>query len=218
MQLDWINEDTLQVQLGGPLDHEIAAQLASIQRHLLQSTQVRNCVAGFGRLQIQLTRPTTPLLDIQGLIDQALAQGIDHDQHLSEFVIPTCYDPELGPDLISLAEAIGLEPSELIDRHAQRSYRVLATGFCPGFGYMGETHPSLHVPRRTTPRLNVPAGSVAIAENQTVVYPQTSPGGWHLIGQTRIDLINTSTRGMQAQLQLGRRVRFEPIDRAHFER
>lgn len=208
MTLEWINEDTLQARLGEPLDADTAVQLAQIQQALLDTPWVRNCVAGFGVVQIQLASPHITEADIQPLIERALTHPIDNTKLATECVIPTCYDPELGPDLLELCNTLEMEPNALIELHANRIYRVLATGFCPGFGYMGETDPRLHLPRKSTPRLNVPAGSVAIAENQTVVYPQASPGGWHLIGQTSLKLVD--------QLQLGRRVRFEPVNRAHF--
>jgi KipI family sensor histidine kinase inhibitor len=89
-----------------------------------------------------------------------------------------------GPDLAAVAERAGLGVDEVIERHSAREYYVYAVGFTPGLAFMGELDPALRLPRRDTPRARVEAGSVAIANRQTTVYPVASPGGWHLLGRT----------------------------------
>ena len=75
-------------------------------------------------------------------------------------------------------------------RHAAGEYRVLMMGFAPGHAYMGGLDPKLAVPRRASPRAVVPAGSVAIANEQTVVYPYAISGGWNVIGRTPLVLFD----------------------------
>jgi 5-oxoprolinase (ATP-hydrolysing) subunit B len=118
--------------------------------------------------------------------------------------IPVVYD---GPDLAEVAEATGLDVAQVIDRHRQREYQVAVLGFVPGFAYLTELDPALVLPRRSTPRPRVPAGSVAIAGGQTGIYPAATPGGWHLIGRTAIRLFDP-TREPAALLAVGDRVRF----------
>ncbi len=101
--------------------------------------------------------------------------------------IPTRYD---GPDLDLVAERTGLTRAEVVQRHAGREYTVYLLGFAPGFAYLGELDPVLRLPRRESPRVRVPAGSVAIAGGQTAVYPLTTPGGWHLLGATDLALFD----------------------------
>lgn len=120
--------------------------------------------------------------------------------------IPTRYD---GPDLAQVAADTGLSESEVIRRHSQIEYRVYLLGFAPGFAYLGELDPALVIPRRSTPRTRVPAGSVAIAGAQTGVYPLATPGGWHLIGTTSLRMFDPA-REPAALLRVGDRVRFEP--------
>lgn len=94
------------------------------------------------------------------------------------------YGRDDGPDLLAVAEATGLTPAQVVEAHASATYRVLFLGFAPGFAYLGALPPELVIPRRASPRVQVPAGSVAIAGSYTAVYPIDSPGGWHLIGMT----------------------------------
>jgi 5-oxoprolinase (ATP-hydrolysing) subunit B len=122
-------------------------------------------------------------------------------------VIPTRYD---GADLDEVAERTGIARDEIIRRHVEREYRVLALGFLPGWAYLGPLDPALSLPRRATPRTRVPAGSVAIMGAQTGVYPRVSPGGWHLIGSTSVVLFDAS-RESPSLFRAGDRVRFVAI-------
>ena len=98
--------------------------------------------------------------------------------------IPVSYGGPFGPDLGDVASTAGVSEEDLISLHSAPVYRVFMLGFSPGFAYMGPVAPAIALPRRTTPRTRVPAGSVAIAGQQTGIYPSDSPGGWHLIGRT----------------------------------
>ncbi|MES3007698.1 MAG: 5-oxoprolinase subunit PxpB [Pseudomonadota bacterium] len=121
--------------------------------------------------------------------------------------IPVTYGGEAGPDLQTVAAHTGLSGDAIIARHSAGLYRVFCLGFQPGFAYLGGLDPALAIPRRATPRLSIPAGSVAIGGNQTAVYPSASPGGWHIIGRTALMLFDPS-REQPALLIAGDTVRF----------
>jgi KipI family sensor histidine kinase inhibitor len=123
--------------------------------------------------------------------------------------IPVRYGGEAGPDLDAVAQSLGCSPASVIERHAAAAYRVLFLGFCPGFGYLGPLAPDLLVSRRASPRVRVPAGSVAIAGPHTAVYPVESPGGWQILGRTGLELWNPA-RPRPALLVPGALVRFVP--------
>jgi inhibitor of KinA len=104
--------------------------------------------------------------------------------------IPVRYGGEEGPDLPFVAGTHNLAIEEAVRRHAGRDYHVYMMGFTPGFAYLGMLDETLATPRLERPRLHVPAGSVAIADRQTGVYPIDSPGGWRLIGRTTLPLFD----------------------------
>jgi inhibitor of KinA len=108
-----------------------------------------------------------------------------------------------------------VSPDEVASLHAAAEYRVLMMGFAPGHAYMGGLDPKLTIPRRASPRAVVPAGSVAIANEQTVVYPYAISGGWNVIGRTPMTLFDAS-RPRPSLLWPGDRVRFRAITRAEF--
>lgn len=130
--------------------------------------------------------------------------------------VPVCYDPELAPDLVPVAQQLGLSLNELVALHSQNTYQVCFLGFLPGFPYMATTPPALRLPRQATPRTKVPAGSVGLAEWQTGIYPLEAPGGWQIIGRTPWVIFDPS-REHPCLFQAGDQVVFEPIDRAAFD-
>ncbi|MGW2212975.1 5-oxoprolinase subunit B family protein [Streptomyces sp. NPDC001781] len=115
-----------------------------------------------------------------------------------------------GPDLAQVAAHWGVPVREVADLHAGTEFTVAFCGFAPGFGYLTGLPERRCVPRRSTPRTAVPAGSVALAGPYTGVYPRSSPGGWQLIGRTDAVLWDTA-REPAALLAPGTRVRFVPV-------
>lgn len=130
--------------------------------------------------------------------------------------IPVAYGGEFGPDLGEVAHRCRLSEKDVIAQHSGRDYRCYMIGFMPGFPYLGELPEELRLPRRETPRVRVPAGSVAIAEAQTGIYPRESPGGWHLIGRVPLPLFDPES-DPPVLISAGESVRFVPIDRAEYE-
>lgn len=158
--------------------------------------------------QHSLAARLTPLLELW----MAEPDGTQPQARLHR--LPICYD---GEDLLAVAHACGLTSAKVIELHAAGEYRVEAIGFAPGFAYLGELDPHLALPRRDTPRLRVPAGSLAIAERQTAIYPQASPGGWHLIGRCPLQLFD-ARQVPPCPLAVGDRVCFFAIDAHEFAR
>jgi KipI family sensor histidine kinase inhibitor len=123
--------------------------------------------------------------------------------------IRVAYGGADGPDLAEVARRTGRSETDVVALHAGREYRVFLVGFVPGFPYLGILPDELVLPRRATPRIRVPAGSVAIAGRQTGIYPLATPGGWHIVGRTDAPLWDV-TRSSPALLEPGARVRFVP--------
>lgn len=121
--------------------------------------------------------------------------------------IPTTYD---GPDLAETAERSQLSVEEVIALHAGREYTAYFLGFLPGTAYCGRLDPRIVAPRLERPRERVPAGSVAIADGQTIVYPLASPGGWRLIGRTDLAMFDPGADD-PVRIRAGDHVRFVPL-------
>ena len=155
-----------------------------------------------------------------GLIEQLkiLAEGLEGveipDREVVE--IPVVYGGEYGPDLGIVAQLNSLSEDEVIKRHSEAEYPIYMLGFVAGFPYLGGMDKSIAAPRKQTPRLKIPAGSVGIAGQQTGIYSVESPGGWQIIGRTPLKLYDAD-REKTILLRAGQSIRFKPITEAEYE-
>lgn len=131
--------------------------------------------------------------------------------------IPVCYGGELGPDLAYVAEYNNLTADEVIEIHSRGEYLVYMIGFAPGFPYLGGMSEKISAPRRKSPRMLIPEGSVGIAGLQTGVYPIGTPGGWQLIGRTPLELFRPK-QYPPSLLQSGDIVKFYPISYREYKK
>jgi KipI family sensor histidine kinase inhibitor len=158
-----------------------------------------------------------PLEAAAALVKDCLAKRLPNLDDLARTVeVPVCYDIDLAPDLAEVAERCKLKVEDAIQRHCASPHRVLMVGFAPGHPYIGGLDEKLSVPRRTTPRPLVMAGSIAIANAQSVVYPFPISGGWNIIGRTPLRIFD-ATREPPALMAPGDRVKFIAIRREKFD-
>jgi len=164
----------------------------------------RSVAVYYDPLRIDFSR-LNDLLSLEA--PEADREEVDRRERRSPVRIPVTYGGVDGPDLAEVAAFAKIPEAEVIARHSGRVYRVFMMGFLPGFPYLGTVDPAIAAPRRPTPRLRVPAGSVGIAGAQTGIYPVDSPGGWQLIGRTPLRLFDRS-RANPFLLEPGDKVEF----------
>ena len=178
------------------------------------------CVPGMANLLLVYDATTTTA-------DQLMTQvanipprqlGKDSQTQPSRVIdMPCCYEGEFAPDLATSATSLGISEAQLISRHTECMFEVAMMGFLPGLAYMVGLDESLALPRRDSPRQRVPEGSVGIVQNQTTIYPLTSPGGWNLIGRVPRRLF-APDRSDPILLRPADRVKFHAISRTEYDR
>jgi inhibitor of KinA len=177
---------------------------------------VTDVVVGYRSVMVYID----PLSDAPNRIEarlQEIASTVSSDDGApGTFVdVPVCYDGPYGPDLGDVAAFGKCSIEDVISLHLALEYRVFVVGFVPGFAYMASVDPRIAAPRRTSPRLRVPAGSVAVAAGQTGVYPAETPGGWSLIGRCPIKPYDADRRE-PFLFHPGDRVRFHRISESAY--
>ena len=206
------------VEFGDCVDRDLSARVLRLASLVdaARLTGVQETVPTYRSLMVlhdPLTIDTDTLISkLEALL--AIAPGAAGETKL--WRIPACYAADHAPDLADVARRTGLSEREVVKLHSETVFHVYMLGFVPGFPYMGDLPAALQLPRRTDPRVKVPAGSIAIAAGQTAVYPLESPGGWHLIGATPARLFD-QRESQPALLSPGDKVRFDPIDRPAFD-
>jgi len=130
-------------------------------------------------------------------------------------IIDVYYGSEVGFDLEDISKKTSLSISEIVSIHSNKLYDVYAIGFLPGFAYLGNVDKKIAMPRLSSPRKTIPKGSLALADTQTAIYPQNSPGGWNIIGKTAMELFDKKLDTL-SPLSVGNKVKFNPITKDEF--
>jgi len=141
----------------------------------------------------------------------AQVRSVQLEEAQREHILPVCYGSGHGEDLERAAQILGFSSQSVIKMHSSAIYQVVSVGFSPGFAYLAGLPAELQLPRLEKPRPRVPAGSVAMAEDRTAVYPHATAGGWLLIGRCSTRLFNPHS-DHPALLRVGDRVRFKPVE------
>lgn len=173
------------IELPERIDASINSRAIRIAKEVERSgVRATDVVVGYRSVMVYVDPLSDDAASVERRLQEiaaATAQGEDTHGRLVE--VPVCYDGPHGPDLADVAAFGQCSIDEVIERHLALEYRVFVVGFVPGFAYMASVDPKIAAPRRSSPRLKVPAGSVAVAAGQTGVYPAETPGGWSIIGR-----------------------------------
>ncbi len=224
MRVDAVSENAMLLEFGDVISEALVPVIMAVQRRieaelsdvvidLIPSYTTMLCVYDYNKVDTQWMADA-----LQKLTRQV---NVETERRLSgsRVDIPVWYDPEVGYDLETLADAKGLSVQAIADIHCAKEYLVFTIGFNPGFAFLGKVDDAIAMPRLSSPRAAVARGSVGIADTQTAVYPMQSPGGWNIIGRSPQRMFDRSRGDRCASLlRVGDRVRFRAIDRQEFDR
>ncbi len=208
----YAGERGLLIEFGQDINPEINARVRAMAAALEKNTPmgVTEIIPAYRSLLLTfdplLTHPERIKTKVKS-IDNILKIDIESSRVVK---IPVCYSKEYGPDMENVKDSSGLNAQEIIKLHSQPEYLIYMIGFTPGFAFLGGLNRDLFTPRLETPRMAVPEGSVGIANNQTGMYPITSPGGWQIIGRTPLKLF-APHREKPFLYKAGDKIKFFPI-------
>jgi len=192
-----LGDSALTIEFGNDIDKDLVLKVASMDDCLTKAKEngslngvvetiptFRSLTVVFDPVLISKKTLKSQIMDLLKSFDMTASP------ESNRWLLPVLYGGEYGPDLETVAECKNLTAERVIELHTSQLYTVYMIGFLPGFPFMGDVVPEIHMPRRTEPRVIVPAGSVAITGQQTAVYPWESPGGWQLLGRCPLNLFD----------------------------
>lgn len=206
------------VELGDKINKSINKKVQVVSGRVRSLPGVTAVVPTYRSVVVHYDPLVTNHRELLDRIKSRLVSGVKAGDTGGQVVeIPTCYGEELGPDLDYVAHHHGMTVKQVVDLHSKNLYHVYMLGFLPGFPYLGGLPRRLATPRAKNPRPSVPAGSVGIGGGQTGIYPVESPGGWHIIGRTPVNLYDPG-REPPVLLKAGDKLKFIPIGRSDYYR
>jgi 5-oxoprolinase (ATP-hydrolysing) subunit B len=205
-------DQALVVEFGDAIDASLNRLVQALDHRVTAAALkgVIECVPTYRSLMIVYDPLRIRAQALRRRIEKLLPRSAEAEAEARRWTIPVAYGGPHGLDLDEVARAHGLSAEEVIALHSGAEYRVYMIGFSPGLAYLGGLPERLHTPRRASPRLRVPASSVAIGGIQAAVFSVEIPSGWHLLGRTPERMFNLR-RAEPFLLGAGDRVRFRPI-------
>ncbi len=185
MRVQPLGDTALLAELSTRLDTAINTRAIALATALKKRRDVRQAIAGYASVTVHFDPAQATHVSLAAAIKRLAAKHPPMEEPGRLHRIPVTYG---GADIEEVGERLRLSREKIIEIHSRPIYRVFLVGFVPGWAYLGPLPDELVLPRRDAPRIQVPAGSVAIAGRQTGIYPLPTPGGWHLIGRTTVKL------------------------------
>lgn len=212
------------VQFGQTIDPQLHARVVALARRIAQLRNedpvlqhICDVVPTFRSVTVHFSALDTDREVLGQRLLELAHNGQNETLQGRHWRLPACFDADMGPDLVPLAQTKGLHPRDVVERLLGSRLRVYMIGFLPGFPYMGGLPPDLAAPRLATPRQRVPAHSIAVAGEMCAVYPWDSPGGWNLLGRTPVNLFDLTHVTEPAMLAAGDTVTWYEVEKEEYQ-
>ncbi|MEX2568446.1 MAG: allophanate hydrolase subunit 1 [Cyclobacteriaceae bacterium] len=198
------------------IDPDILLDMARVRKiiEMKLANEMVNIISSYCILGLYFKSPPNKAFIQMELTEIIKDQKPGNDQERFKWTIPVCYDFEFAPDLEAYLKKKQMDIDTFIHIHSRKDYLLYFYGFLPGFMYLGGMDQRLSIPRKASPDRKIETGAVAIGGNQTGVYPGESPGGWHVIGKTPIEIFHPN-KGY-APFQIADYIHFGSINKKQF--
>ena len=219
--INQISEQSFLLDFGSEIDIEINSLVNLFAQKILNDSKkikelgIKNCTPSYNKILIQFDPLIANKFKIINYIKSIKISNIDRSNRKNIIEVPICYDDIFALDLKNISNITKLSTKEIINEHLNTIFHVYMIGFLPGYPFMGNMSNKLSLPRKTTPRIKVPKGSVGIVDKICGIYPQDSPGGWNILGRTPIDLFYKEKK-VPLLIKPGDRVKFKKISTKEF--
>ena len=210
-----ISEQAYLIDYGNTIDIETNNKVINHFRYIqnLNYNYILNIVPSFNKLLIQFN----PIYkkNILKLLKEIKFIKLENLNKIKKHDIEICYDEEYALDFKEIEKNSKIDFDSFIKLHLQTNFHVFMIGFLPGFPFLGKMKINNNIPRKISPRLKIPSGSVGIVNNLCVIYPNESPGGWNIIGKTKKKFFNFNKKNYSS-ISPGDQVRFKRVSKIDF--
>ncbi len=207
-----LGDSALTVEFGDSITPDLMAAVSRLDAALTQNRLegIIECVPTYRSLTVHFDPLRLPLSALEALITDCLAKADTEQKSQSMWRIPVCYEAPYALDKDEYEAQIGLSFDEAIKLHQQTVFTIAMFGFMPGCAYLAGLPSALHVPRRTTPRPEVPPGSIMIGGAQGLISSVAMPTGWYVIGRTPLVIFDADANPV-TPFNVGDQISFAPI-------
>ncbi len=199
------------------IDIAVSKQISAFKEAIFAYNRkaIQDCIIGYNSLTVIYNSEISDFESKKQSLEIIYLNSASTSTQSRLWKIPVCYDSCFGLDLKAISKTLNLSISEIILLHSKPVYAIHFIGFLPGFLYLGGLDSRLEIKRKTTPRINVARGAVAIGGIQTGIYPRNSSGGWNIIGKTPLSFFNLENKN-PCFASPGDKIQFIPISLEEF--
>ena len=171
---------------------------------------INNLTPSYNKLIISFDLKVTNFKEIKNEIEK-LSESETQKIINKNLEIPVCCDASFSLDIERLEKKLNLNKNEILENFFNQEFFCYMTGFIAGMPFLGDLNEKMRAQRLETPRVKVPKGSVGMTEQFANIYTFESPGGWNIIGNTPLEVFDSSKEKNPNLINPGDTVKFKQI-------
>ena len=196
------------------INTKVIRYFKSIQKANVEG--VNNLTPSYNKLIVSFDLRKTNYKDVKKKIE-SLHIDIENNLENNKLEIPICVDESFALDIKRLEEKLKISREIIYENFFKKEFFCYMTGFIAGMPFLGDLDNNMRAKRLETPRVKVPKGSVGLTEQFANIYTFESPGGWNIIGNTPLNVFNSSNEKKPNLINPGDTVVFKEITKNKFE-
>ena len=202
------------IEVNKQINSEVIKYFNTIKEKNIEG--INNLTPSYNKLIISYDLRVTNFKEIKDKIEK-LDVGKVLKINNKNIEIPVCCDTSFSLDIERLEKKLSLNKDEILENFFKQEFFCYMTGFIAGMPFLGDLDEKMRAQRLETPRVKVPKGSVGMTEQFANIYTFESPGGWNIIGNTPIDVFESSKEKEPNLINPGDTVKFKQISLAEYE-
>jgi len=177
---------------------------------------INNLTPSYNKLIISFDLRKTNYKDLKKLIENLNIDNLGSLKN-KKIEIPVCIDQNFSLDIKRLEEKLKLNSEKIYENFFNKEFFCYMTGFIAGMPFLGDLDLNMRAKRLETPRVKVPKGSVGLTEQFANIYTFESPGGWNIIGNTPLNIFDSTEENEPNLINPGDKVVFKKISKDQYK-